>query len=85
MAAAVYILCAVTALICFWMLLRGYHRSKVRLLFWGALCFLMFVIDNTMLFVDLIIVPDINLGILRGLAALSGVLFLLYGLIWESK
>jgi uncharacterized protein DUF5985 len=85
MAAVVYILCSLTALICFILLWRGYRRTKVRLLFWSALCFLFFFFDNSILFLDLIILPDINLALFRGAVGLFGVLCLLYGLVWETR
>jgi hypothetical protein len=85
MAGVVYILCSLTAFICFALLWRGYRRTKVRLLFWSALCFLMFFFDNTILFLDLIVLPDMNLALIRGVAGLSGVLCLLFGLVWETK
>ena len=85
MAAVVYILCSLTAFSCFALLWRGYRKSKVRLLFWSALCFLFFFIDNTILFMDLVVWTNVNLAILRGVAGLTGVLCLLYGLVWEMK
>jgi hypothetical protein len=84
-AEAVYLLCAATSILCGALLLRGYHTSKTRLLFWAALCFLGLAINNVMLFIDLIVLPDINLFWWRTLPALCGMSILLYGLIWESR
>ena len=39
MAAAVYVLCALTSLACAVLLLRAYLRRKVRLLLWSGLGF----------------------------------------------
>lgn len=67
------------------MLVRGYMRSRVRLLFWSALCFIGLFFDNVLLYVDDIVVPDIDLAIWRKLPGLLALVLLLFGLIWESK
>jgi hypothetical protein len=85
MAEAVYILCALTSLACAVLLLRGYSHSRVRLLFWSGLCFVGLAINNTLLFVDLVLVPQIDLSFLRNIPNLVGIILLLYGLIWESR
>lgn len=80
---AVNILGIVTAGLCAFLLLRGYFAGRKRLLLWSGLCFAGLAVSNTVLFVDLLI-PPANLYAWRlGLAALS-ILFLLYGLIFES-
>jgi hypothetical protein len=67
------------------LLLRGYQISKTRLLFWASVCFLGLAINNVMLFIDLIILPEIDLFAWRTLPALGGMMILLYGLISESR
>ena len=64
---------------------RAYSRSGVRLLFWSALAFVCLSINNVLLFVDLVVFPEIDLRVYRLAAALIGVLFLIYGFIWESE
>ena len=85
MAGIVYALCAVTALWCFLLLVRSYQKNRAKLLFWSALCFAMLTIDNLLLYVDLVVVPHIDLALWRGFSALLGVGFLLFGLIWKKK
>ena len=85
MAQIVYVLCALTSLFCAVLLLRQYHYSRARLLFWSALCFVCFTITNVLLFIDLVIFPDWDLSALRSGTALLGVVMLLYGLIWETR
>ncbi|MEX2316736.1 MAG: DUF5985 family protein [Pirellulales bacterium] len=85
MTGIVYLLCAATCLLCAMLLLRGYARTKVRLLFWSGLCFLALMLDNAMLYVDVVIVPDVDLSIWRKLPGFFGMMLLLFGLIWESK
>jgi hypothetical protein len=81
MAKIVYLLCALTSLSCMWMLLRGYSRTKLPLLFWSGIAFLAFALANVLLFVDLVMLPQYNLLIWRQATTLLGVALLLYGLI----
>ena len=85
MAEAVYLLCALTSIICAVLLFRGFRRSGTRLLFWSAWSFVGLALNNLLLFVDLILVPTIDLGILRAATAFMGLMVLVFGLIWESR
>ena len=85
MAETVYLLCAATSIVCGVLLLRGYHLSKTQLLFWASLCFLGLAINNVILFVDLIILPGVDLFWWRTLPAIGGMVILLYGLISECR
>lgn len=82
MANLVYALCAITSLACAILLLRGFRRSRARLLLWSGLCFVGLFINNALLVADARIVYD--LSAVRTLPAVVGVLLLLYGLVWES-
>jgi uncharacterized membrane protein len=82
---AVYILCALTSFGCAVMLLRSYLDNRTRLLLWSALCFFGLTINNILLFIDLVIVPDVDLSLWRQLATLCGLALLLYGLIWDTQ
>lgn len=84
MAAVVYILGMLVALACGVLLLRGYARGRQRLLLWSGICFLGLALSNFLIFVDLIIFPDIDLYMLRLAATAASLLVLLYGLIWEG-
>jgi hypothetical protein len=84
-AAAVYVLCALTSLLCTVLLLRAYVQRQVRLLLWSGLGFLGFAIGNAMLVADLLIFPERDLQLLRDVPTLVGVLVLLYGLVWDSQ
>jgi hypothetical protein len=66
-------------------LLDGYRTSRVRLLLWAALCFVGLAANNVLLFVDLVILPERNLGVLRSAVGLAGMCILLFGLIWEER
>lgn len=85
MAEVVYILCAVMCIGCAVLLFRGYRRSATQLLFWSALCFLFLSLNNIVLVVDLLLLPNIEfygLEIRNIFSATAGSL-LLFGLIWE--
>jgi hypothetical protein len=82
----VYILCAATSLVCAVMLFRGYARTGVRLLFWSGLCFTGLMLDNVMIYVDLILLPtEISLVLWRKIPGLIAISLLIYGLVWDSK
>lgn len=78
---AVYLLGAATALLCCGLLLRNHRRTGARLLLWSGLCFGLLSLDNLLLFVDRIIIPNVDLSLWRTPAALAGVALLLYGLV----
>jgi hypothetical protein len=81
----VYLLCALTSSVCSVLLMRGYRRTGVKLLFWSGLCFLGLTIDNLLLYVDVIVFPEIDLAVWRKLPGLLALMALLYGLVWDSK
>ena len=85
MAEAVYVLCALTSILCAFLLFRGWRKSRTRLLFWSALCFAGLAVNNILLFLDLVIVPHVDLRILRSSVALGSLALLIHGLIGESK
>ena len=85
MAVAVYVLCALTSLACAVLLLRAYARNHARLLLWSGLCFCGLAVNNALLFTDRIVLPEIDLLLVREFTALVGLLLLLYGLIWETE
>jgi hypothetical protein len=85
MEGVVYILCALTSLICCVLLFRSYRANRMRLMLFSALCFAGLTLNNVILFLDLIVVTQIDLTLARNVAALLSVGILLVGLIWESE
>ncbi len=85
MAALVYSLCTLTALVCACLLLRAWRRSGYRLLFWSGLCFAGLTLNNLFLVVDKVMLPSVDLSIWRTSVALLAMAVLLYGLIWDSE
>jgi hypothetical protein len=85
MASTVYLLCALTSLLCTALLIRRYLASRSRLLFWSCLGFLGLTASNVLLVVDLLIIPEHDLQIHRQLAALMGIAFLIWGFLWDRR
>lgn len=82
----VYFLCALASSLCATLLLRKYRQTGIRLLFWSSVCFICFALNNLLLFVDMVVFPDrIDLRIIRNATTLVGLLFLLYGMIWDTE
>ena len=81
----VYSLCFVTSVICAWLLLRSYLRSRTRLLRWSAIAFICLAVNNFFVLGDMILFPDFNLLPFRYVAALAAVCVLIYGFIWEVE
>jgi len=84
MATAVYILGTLMCLLCAVLLLRGFVHGRKRLLLWSGLCFVGLTLSNALLFIDLVIVPHVDLYLWRLATAAGAMLLLLYGLVWES-
>jgi hypothetical protein len=59
--------------------------GKRKLLLWSGLCFAGLTISNVLVFVDLILLPAVNLFPYRLATAAISMALLLYGLIWESS
>ena len=85
MAAIVSLLCAVTSLICMILLGLGYRRTRSKMLFWSAWCFVGLAVNNALLFCDLVLFVNIDLQFPRLLAAVAGMMVLLYGFIWDAE
>lgn len=85
MAELVYLLCGATSIGCAVLLLRRYQSSRMRVLFWSGLCFVGLAVNNALLYVDLVVIPQGDLLVLRNSVALAGMLILLFGLVWESQ
>ena len=62
----------------------AYSNVRKRLLLWSAVCFYFLALSNLLVFLDLIIFPQIDLYLWRLATAATAMLILLYGLIWEG-
>jgi hypothetical protein len=83
LAPAVYLLCLASSAACAWLLLRSHLRSRSRLLLWSAVCFLLLAVNNLLVVVDLLLVPSVDMMVVRLLCSLAAVAVLLYGFVWE--
>jgi hypothetical protein len=85
MAALVYMLGTLVTLLCAVLLLRGYTKARTPLLLWSGLCFVLLTVANALLFADLVLFPKVSLYLWRLGTAATGMLLLLYGLVFESE
>jgi len=79
----VYLLCFLTSLSCCLLLIRSYRRSRSKVLLWTAACFVLLAIDNLLVVLDLILLPNVDLLLPRLLATLLAVSTLIIGFVWE--
>jgi hypothetical protein len=84
MNAFVYAFIALVTFACAALLARGYLKARVRMLFWSALCFAGLTVANAILFVDLVMLPAVDLYVLRLAITTASLAVLVYGFIWES-
>jgi hypothetical protein len=83
--AVVYSLCALTALLCAWLLTVGYLRRRSQLLLWSGLSFAGLFVNNLLLVFDKLVFLQVDLSVLRSSVALAAMAVLLYGLIWHNE
>ncbi|KRA79709.1 DUF5985 family protein [Altererythrobacter sp. Root672] len=84
-AISVYLLCVFTSAACAILLGRSYLRTRMRLLLWSSLCFLLLAANNLVVVIDLAILPEVDLRLLRHTLSLGAVLLLLIGFIWDGE
>ena len=83
LAPAVYLLCLAASAVCAWLLVRSYWRTKTALLMWSAACFVFLALNNLVLVIDLLVLPNVDLQMPRLVLSLAGLSMMLYGFIWE--
>lgn len=83
--AVVYLLCIFTSGLCAYLLIAGFRRSRDRLLLWSSLCFCLLAVNNLFVFIDIVMLPSIDLSVVRSLTSLAAVGVLLYAFIWEIE
>ena len=85
MSGIIYGLCALTAFLCTFLLLKAYRQNHYNLLLWGGLCFAGLTASNALLVIDKLMLPEVDLSPWRYILALLSMLILLYGLIWNKE
>ena len=81
---AIYLLCFATSTVCAFLLVRSYRASRVRLLLWVAICFVLLAINNLFVVFDVLFLPAIDLVPFRQMASFIAVAVLLFGFIWDA-
>ncbi|HWF63893.1 MAG TPA: DUF5985 family protein [Rhizomicrobium sp.] len=81
--ALVYLLCLTTSALCAALLLRSWWLSRSRLLWWTAISFIFFALNNLALVADTLVFTQISLWAYRFIPNLIGLCLLLYGFVWE--
>lgn len=76
----IYLLCAATSSFAAFLLARQYRSSRTRFLFWSVVGFAGLAINNVLVFTDLVLVPSIDLAVLRTSIAAAALAALFYGL-----
>lgn len=81
--AVVYLLCMFTSALCAWLLMASYRRNRQALLLWSSLCFCLLFLNSLLVFVDIVVLPSVDLAFLRLATSFVAISVLLYGFVWE--
>ena len=81
----VYLLCFLTSLTCAVLLGRSYARTRTRMLLWSALCFSLLALANLVVVLDMLVLPAVDLRLVRLTLSLAGISVLLFGFIWDQE
>ena len=82
-ATIVYCLCFATSAGCGALLVRSYFRTRAKLLLWTASCFVLLALNNFLVVLDMVFLPNIDLQFARLAANLAALAVLIYGFVWE--
>jgi hypothetical protein len=84
MAEAIYLLCAATSLTAMLLLFRHYRRRRTPLLLWSTIGFAGLVVNNVLVYIDLVLYTGVDLSVIRSAAGAAAMLALTFGLIWGT-
>lgn len=87
-AEAVYLLCTLSNAACAILLFRRYGEAPAQsrgLLLWSSVGFSGLALANTVLFVDLVLVPSMDLSLIRASVNAISTAVLVIGLMWELE
>jgi hypothetical protein len=83
--AVVYLLCLGASVLVAALLVRSWARSREPLLLWSALCFVLLAVNNLAVVVDIYLLKQIDLTLLRQACSLAAICVLLYGFVWRAE
>ena len=63
--------------------MRSYFRTRAKLLLWTASCFVLLALNNFLVVLDMVFLPNIDLQFARLAANLAALAVLIYGFVWE--
>ena len=84
-AEVIYLLCAATSLMAAALLFRHHRTRRTPLLLWTAVAFFGLAVSNVLLYIDLAVLTDVNLTLVRTLAGAIAMVALLFGLIRGTR
>jgi hypothetical protein len=82
---AVYALCFLTSGACALLLGRAYRQTLARVLLWSALCFVLLACNSLVVILDLLVLREVDLRLLRHFFSLSALVVLIFGFIWDIQ
>lgn len=85
MATTIYSLCALTWMVCAFLVLRSWRTTRYRLLLWSGICFGGLAASNVLLVLDKVVFPDIDFAPARVGVALGAMVVLLIGLVFDAR
>lgn len=80
----IYFISFATNLLCSFLLLRAYRTALKRLLLWSGLCFAGLALGSVMICFDALLVPHVDLFLVRLVVADAAMALLIYGLIFDQ-
>ncbi len=85
MSSIVFSLCAIASIYVAYLLARAYRLRPSRILFWSAICFGGLALNNIVLFVDLVLMPnEVTFALARNTIIVGSIGSLIYGLVWDT-
>ena len=82
---AVYLLCFLTSGACTLLLGRAYRQTLARVLLWSALCFALLACNNLVVILDVLVLRELDLRLVRHFFSLSALAVLIFGFIWDLQ
>ena len=84
-AESIYGLCTILSSAIAVMLWRQHRRMPTRMVYWTALCFSGLALSNLLLVIDKLVIPELDMRVLRHSLSLASIALLLYGLVYEDE